>query len=464
MSLHIQSFCGIPCGSVYVRDSLSYSSFNFSKVYRSGRAAQIVARRFQAHSSTFEKLSVELRGHLIPEPRSIPFIRVPVELAALFDSGGLSGTAYPSEHCTLVLLEITADLESQLEIVSDVPGESIRFSSDARLLRLPSLVCTAAWDERCSGVEERCALSPPGSAEVAQAPAMLGIPAFLRKSGSSALHETRTLLGAGASISRTRPPVTPTCAVTSKSAVPPRQPLDLAEVLAKLATVQYEPRSSQPLEEEFGVDMGRSITETKYSEVLYGGGSGGRGLPRLGDHAPLHRFPRTRHECPGVIIAAHETTVREDLMTLHGESWSRQRHAVEYPLHHCGHLRNLRWVSVTVTGDLDEGRIGGFERPHAILCQIYGMLESVAKDSCSDCPTPTPDQTSTGRPLKFQWSSHGTGKRLRSRQQCRNTWNFPLLGLSHLCARPDVPASHSRTRTGEQRRKGQRRRAKLDRS
>ena len=46
---------------------------------------------------------------------------------------------------------------------------SIRFSSDGRLLHLPSVARTAAWDERCSGVEERCALSPPGSAEEVQA-------------------------------------------------------------------------------------------------------------------------------------------------------------------------------------------------------------------------------------------------------------------------------------------------------
>ena len=92
----------------------------------------------------------------------------------------------------------------------------------------------------------------------------------------------------------------------------------------------------------------------------------------------------------GVIIAAHRTEVRVDLATLPEESGRGERHAVVYPLH----LRNLRWVSVTVTGDLDEVRIGGFEWPHATLCQIYRMLESAAKDSCSDCPTLTPDRRS----------------------------------------------------------------------
>ena len=80
---------------------------------------------------------------------------------------------------------------------------------------------------------------------------MLGSPAAWRKSSRSALHEARTLLGAGASISRTRPPVTPTCAVD----VPLRPPLNLAEVLAKLATVLDEPRSARSLEEARGLPI-----------------------------------------------------------------------------------------------------------------------------------------------------------------------------------------------------------------
>ena len=92
-----------------------------------------------------------------------------------------------------------------------------------------------------------------------------------------------------------------------------------------------------------------------------------------------------------------------------GESWSLQRHAKAHHLHHCGNLRTLRWVIVRVKRNLDVGRVGD-----AILCQICGMLESAAKDSCSECPAPTPVQTS---PPKLQQSSHGTGMRLRSRQQ-----------------------------------------------
>ena len=47
--------------------------------------------------------------------------------------GGPSGTAHPSDSCVVVFTKIDADLESQLEIVSEIPAESIGFSSDGRL-------------------------------------------------------------------------------------------------------------------------------------------------------------------------------------------------------------------------------------------------------------------------------------------------------------------------------------------
>ena len=168
------------------------------------------------------------------------------------------------------------------------------------------------------------------------------------------------------------------------------------------------------------MDPGVATTETEYTEDLNGGGPGGRGLQRLGGHAQVQRMLRTRHECPGVIIAAHETRVREDLMTLPRESWSWQRHAKEHLLHHCGHFRTLRRVIVMVAGALDEGRIGGFERQHATLCQICGILESAAKDSGHDL-----------------------------------AWTWPSLGLSDSDARPDVhwpPAQVSTVIAGQRKR------------
>ena len=90
--------------------------------------------------------------------------------------GGPSGTAHPSDSCAVVFFTQTAsDFESQLEVVSEVPGGSIGFSSDGRPPHFPSLVRIAAWDERCSVVEESCALSAPGSAEEEQAGSSLAV-------------------------------------------------------------------------------------------------------------------------------------------------------------------------------------------------------------------------------------------------------------------------------------------------
>ena len=117
-------------------------------------------------------------------------------------------------------------------------------------------------------------------------------------------------------------------AVPSKKRYASSPTFQPCEVLAKLAAVLDKPGNSRSLEEEFGVNPGRPSTETEYTEVLNGGGSGGRGLQRLGGHAAAHfthpsRMPWSCH------CGARD--VREDLMTLPGESWSWQRHAKERP-------------------------------------------------------------------------------------------------------------------------------------
>ena len=150
----------------------------------------------------------------------------------------------------------------------------------------------------------------------------------------------------------------------------------------------------------------------EYTEVLNGGGSGWRGLQRLGGHAQVQRILRTRHEYPEVIVAAYETRGQEDLMTLPGESWSWQRRAKEHLLHHCGHFRTLRRVIVMIAGTLVEGTIGGFERQHEMLCQIYRILKSGAEDNGHDL-----------------------------------VWGWPLLGLSDPDVRPDVQWSPAETST-----------------
>ena len=175
----------------------------------------------------------------------------------------------------MVLIEIPAALESQLEIAHQ------RFQ--------PSFILTFYGTR----VEERFSLSPPGSAEEVQPPAMSEYPAALRKSSTSALHEARTLLGAGASLSRTRLPVTPPRALKSRSDVPHRKPLDLAEVLANLATVLDEPRSSQSPQKEFGVDMGRATTETGFSTAADQAGDGSRNWAAT---PPMYCILHTYHE------------------------------------------------------------------------------------------------------------------------------------------------------------------------
>ena len=174
-------------------------------------------------------------------------------------TGGPSGSAHPSDSCAVVFIEIAADLVSQPEIVSEIPGESIGFSSDGPLPHIPSLVRTAArvgqemqwsrgkgvhtpvpgkrWFWRRHGVHKKAAkrgssseasvpsripgnsarsrgrscwqaARPPSqwsrshSNTVQSEPCDVGIPAASRKSSSPALHEARTVLGAGTGINK----------------------------------------------------------------------------------------------------------------------------------------------------------------------------------------------------------------------------------------------------------------------
>ena len=78
-------------------------------------------------------------------------------------TGAPSGAAHPSDSCVMVFIEIAADVESQSEIVSEVPAGAAWFSPEGGLPHIPSLVRAAAWDERCVGV------STLGSADEGQA-------------------------------------------------------------------------------------------------------------------------------------------------------------------------------------------------------------------------------------------------------------------------------------------------------
>ena len=222
-------------------------------------------------------------------------------------TGGPSRAAHHLDFCVITFKEITADIER-------------------RLPHIPSFVQAAVWDERCGGVEifllspllfPRCAASalelrgcrgrqkdseafgstrgcgpfseaPESGAMLAHAegfagrlaalevsgaapiptpcssgPSMLGLRAASRKSGSPALHEARTLLGARAGISRIRLHVKPVCAVPSKKR---------CAFQPKSASVLDKPRSARSLE-KFGADAGVATTEAEHTEVLNGGGS-----------------------------------------------------------------------------------------------------------------------------------------------------------------------------------------------
>ena len=144
----------------------------------------------------------------------------------------------------------SADLES-LEIVSAFLAESIRFSADGRLPHIEGTCSTIlAWMKgfagRLAAIEVSGAV--PTLTPCSSGPAILGMHAASRRPSGPAQHEARTLFGAGAGSSRIRFLGKPFRAVPSKAVVPPRRPLDLAEVLAKLEAVLDKPRSAHSLE------------------------------------------------------------------------------------------------------------------------------------------------------------------------------------------------------------------------
>ena len=258
--------------------------------------------------------------------------------------------------------------------------------------------------------------------------------------------------------------------------MPPRQPLDLAEELAKLAAVLE--KAQKRTFTGGGVRSGSRVATTESQ------GSQRRRIRR--ESAPatgqVQRIRRTHRECPGVIIAARETRVREDLTTLPAESWSWQRHAKGRLLHHCGHFLTLRRVIVMVAGALNEGRIGGFERQHAMLYQIYRILESGAKETGHGLAL----VVAAGRTVRPRRPNRHPLVTLRSFSSCRLTlesscketvdgthWQgnaqsqerAPLRRRRHFAVadsrRGKADPSGETARTWRQGREGQRRRGKL---
>ena len=234
----------------------------------------------------------------------------------------------------------------------------------------------------------------------------------------------------------------------------------MPKYLAKLGAVLDKPRNSRSLEEEFEVGPGVASSETEHTEVLNGGGSGGR------------RAPATRWSCPGAAHSTHPSRTRwSDHCGARDESTGRPddsprgilelgRHAKEHLLQHCGHFRTLRRVIVMVAGALDEGRIGGFERQHAMLCQIYKILESGAKDNGHDLVWGWPLSDLSDARLDVHWSpaEHWQGNaQSQERALLRRRRQFAKADSRRGKADP----SGETARTGRQGRKSQRRRGKL---
>ena len=176
----------------------------------------------------------------------------------------------------------------------------------------------------------------------------------------------------------------------------------------------------------------------------------------------MQRILRTCHECAGIDPATHEKRVRKDLMARLREYWNQQQPL----LHHCGHFRTLRRVIVTVEGSLDEDRIGGFERQHAMLCQISGILEYAAQDtgqirpeirSCSDIGRP-PGSAEDGEEAACggHWMENE-----RSRTRARIAPASTTTTTCESTHRGETCPSRRTAGTGRQGRRSQRRRGKL---
>ena len=192
-----------------------------------------------------------------------------------------------------------------------------------------------------------------------------GLHAASRRSSGPAPHEARTLLGVGAGSSRIRFPGKPIRAVPPKTLSPLRHLLDHVEVLTKPASVLDWLRSACSLEEKFGAESGTVSTEAEFIEDLIGGGSDGEGLHWRAAHSSHLTRVHWNYHCE----AREEGAQGSD----DSSQGVLQPAATSAPP-----LRALRNFS---KGHRDGRRIGGFERQHAMLCQICGILEYAAKEN-----------------------------------------------------------------------------------
>ena len=128
------------------------------------------------------------------------------------------------------------------------------------------------------------------------------------------------------------------------------------------------------------VSQGAAAQRRNAGMIADGAGAG----IKLGGRALLERIRKTREEHPEILLAAHEKAVKKDLGVLPGEAWSWIRHCYEAVLPHCSRFRSLKRICALLAAALDEGRTGSLERQQALLCQMYTVCESAAKDPSHD--------------------------------------------------------------------------------
>ena len=231
----------------------------------------------------------------------------------------------------------------------------------------------------------------PIPAPCSSVPVMLGMHVASRKSGRPAPHEGRTLLRAGACISRIRP----------------RQTSLRFPIKKQRAFQPVPPRRGTC---KVGISSGQSQRIRRGRAQL------------LGSHAQVQRILRTRHECPGVITAAREESA--------GGFDDPARQVLELAAARKGTLAPpLRPVSNITNGIPRRGENRRIRAPTRYdVPDLWGTrVRSEGQRPRFDLgvaplvsQTPTPGQTSVGHPPKLHLSSPGTGKRPRSRRQRSN--------------------------------------------
>ena len=231
--------------------------------------------------------------------------------------------------------------------------------------------------ESSSGPRQASNNQPAGTS----APNLLGVPS--KFTPSAAYERARELIGGPKlPLIAAPPPVKAKTAMVPQASEPLSSgPPNLTATLDRFASALEKGCGKASFEAGYGTDVCAAQSEEEYAGMI--SDSCGSGI-KLGGRALLEKVRKTREEYPAIILASHEAVVKKDLGVLPGESWSWTRHAYEEVLGHCGNFKSLKRCICMIAAALDEGRAGSLERQQAMLCQIYTVCESAAKDPSHD--------------------------------------------------------------------------------